>query len=63
MLSWISSEKKWEENEFEADIKTENIFNYLTLLKSEELLEKTIVVSQIWEESYVNLVAVGDMIV
>ncbi len=63
MLSWIASEKEWEENEFEADIKLQNIFNYLTVLKSEELLEKTIVVSQIWEENYINLVAISDMIV
>lgn len=63
MLSWICSENEWSEDEFEADINSENIFLYLKVLDSEELLEKTIVVSQIWEEGYVNLVAVSDMIV
>ena len=64
MLSGIASEKSENENEFEADIKIENIFTYLKSLDSEELLEKTIVVSQISEENdYTNLVAVADMMV
>ncbi|MDQ7008866.1 MAG: hypothetical protein Q9M94_01075 [Candidatus Gracilibacteria bacterium] len=63
MLSGISSEKNGEENEFEADISSKNIFIYLKALDSEELLEKTIVISQIGEENYINLVAVSDMIV
>ncbi len=64
MLSWIASEKSWEENEFEADIKTENIFTYLISLKSEELLQKTIVISQIEDENnFKNLVAVVDMMI
>lgn len=63
MLSGICSENEWNEDEFEADIKAENIFIYLKALESEELLEKTIVASQIWEENFVNLVAVSDMMV
>ena len=63
MLSGISSENEAKKDEFEADIRAENIFIYLKALESEKLLEKTIVVSQIWEEGYVNLVAVSDMMV
>ena len=63
MLSGISSETSWENSEFQADIKSENSFTYLKFLESENLLEKTIVVSQIWEEDFTNLVAVVDMMV
>jgi len=63
MLSWICSENNWKKEEFEADIKSENIFIYLKALESEKLLEKTIVVSQIWDESFVNLVAISDMMI
>jgi len=63
MLSGISSETSWENSEFQADIKSENSFRYLKFLESENLLEKTIVVSQIWEEDFTNLVAVIDMMV
>jgi len=60
MLSWIYSENDWEEDIFEADVKWENIFNYLKFLELEELLDKTIVISQIWED-YKNLIAISDM--
>ncbi|MCD5380629.1 hypothetical protein LR004_01770 [Candidatus Gracilibacteria bacterium] len=48
-------------DEFLADVTSENIFLYLQLLQSEELLEKTIVTLQIGEENYTNLIAVSDM--
>ena len=63
MLSGICSEDSWKESEFQADIKSENVFKFLKALESEELLEKTIVVSQIWEKNYDNLIAISDMMV
>ena len=62
MLSWICSDNDKNNQEFEADIFWKNIFNYLIFLDTENLLEKTIVVSQIEEENnYTNLIAVSDM--
>jgi len=64
MLSWICSDNKEEKQEFQADIFSQNIFIYLNSLDSEELLEKTIVISQIEEQdNYSNLVAVTDMMI
>jgi len=60
MLSWICSEWDLKDDTFASDIKSENIFSYLTNLEKEELLEKTTVILQIWEE-YKNLVTITDM--
>jgi len=60
ILSWICSENIWKEEEFEADVKSENIFIYLKALESEELLEKVTVISQIWDE-FKNIIAITDM--
>ena len=65
VLNWMCGEKKSSneesKEEFLADIESEYVYSYLQLLQSEELLEKTIVTLQIWEESYTNLIAVSDM--
>jgi hypothetical protein len=63
LLNWICSEEEIDESEFQADVKSENIFIFLLALENEELLEKTTVVLQIGEENYINLIAVSDMMI
>lgn len=64
ILNWICSDNKDNQGEFEADIYSENIFTYLKAIKSEELLDKTIVLSEVDEESdFSNLIAIADMMI
>ncbi len=61
VLNGICSDSNSEADEFQADIVSEWIYNYLTLLEKEELFSKVSVVLQIWKKSYTNLIAVSDM--
>ncbi len=61
ILNGICADKKDQSKEFQADIENKWIYNYLTLLKKEELLSKAHVILQIWEEDYTHLIAVSDM--
>ncbi len=57
-LSWICSDKKWEVQ----DVVCSQIFDYLEILKKEDLLEKTAVFINIWESSnYENLFNIVDL--
>ena len=64
ILNWICSDNKNKQGEFEADVFSENIFTYLKAIKSEDLLEKTTVLSEVDEESdFSNLIAIADMMI
>jgi len=61
VLSGICSDNNRDSEEFQADIVSEWVYNYLSFLEKEELLSKTTVILQIWESDYTNLIAVSDM--
>ena len=50
------------EDEFIADVYSENIFTYLKLIEYDDKIIQTVVILQVWwEESYKNLISICDM--
>lgn len=69
ILNWISTSVNPEkinndnnEDEFIADVYSENIFSYLKLIEWDDKITQSIVILQIWgEDSYKNLISICDM--
>jgi len=63
ILNWICAESSSEKLEFQADIKSQKVFKYLEIFSKKDLLEKFIVIFQVGEGDFENLVAITDMVV
>ena len=61
VLSGICSDIQKKSEEFVSDVVSEWIYNYLSFLEKEDLLNKITVILQIGEKNYTNLIAVSDM--